>query len=183
MSEPFIAQINLWANAFTVQFWAQCSGQLLAIGQNPALYSLIGTIYGGDGRISMGVPNLNHRAPMGNGLGPGLTNRISGDMPGFDMISLTPDQLPTHNHGKPVGAAAELSEEAAPSNTVTMGMRQTTSAQLNYKTGASSDHSKYKKMSDHTISTTGGNQPHQNMQPYLGLYFQMALTGIYPPRS
>ena len=184
MSEPFIAQINLWANAFTVQYWAHCAGQMLAIGQNPALFSLIGTTYGGDGRITMAVPNLQHRAPMGHGQGPGLMLRQQGWFGGFDEVSLTSAHLPVHNHGKPVGPAAELSETNTPGPTVVMGIRNNGSSnERNYKAGTASNSADYVNMDDNAISMTGGSQPHQNMQPYTGLYFQMALTGIYPPRS
>lgn len=184
MSEPFLAQINLWANAFTVERWATCAGQLIAIGQNPAVFSLVGTLYGGDGRVSMGLPNLQHRAAMGSGTGPGLSPRNEGWFGGLEAVTLSTAMMPAHNHGKPIGAATELAETNTPGPTVTMGLRKnSTSLAQNYKSAGTVDPSKLEYMSDHVISMAGGNIPHDNMQPYLGLTFQMALDGIYPPRS
>lgn len=180
MSEPFIAQVQMWANTFSPRGWTGCYGQLLSISQNTALFSLIGTIYGGDGRTTMGVPKLCGRAPVGFGRGPGLSNYRLGEWGGAQGITLQPSQLPVHNHGK-LHAAQEPGEAAVADASTVLGVRQQggtfESAFAPLDASTSSD------MADNAISTTGGGQAHENRQPYIALRFEMALIGIYPSRN
>lgn len=180
MSEPFIAQVQMWANTYSPRGWTGCFGQTLQISQNTALYSLIGTFYGGDGRTTMGVPNLKGRVPLGFGMGPGLINYQLGQRGGGENITLQSSQLPEHNHGK-LRAAYELGEAAVADASTVLGVRQQAgqvkSAYASFDELTSSD------MSDSAISTTGLGQAHENRQPYIALRFEMALIGVYPSRN
>lgn len=167
MAEPFIAEIRIFAGNFAPRGFAFCNGQLLPIAQNTALFSLVGTIYGGDGRVTFGLPNLQGRAPMHPGNGPGLTPRVLGQSIGSSVETLSEAQMPSHSHPLPVG-----------SNAATSGMPASDSHL------AVSDTRVYRAaiapapMGD----VTGGGQAHNNMQPYLGLNFIIALQGIFPSR-
>ena len=175
MSEPFIAEIRIFAGNFAIRGWAFCNGQLLPISQNTALFSLVGTTYGGDGRTTFGLPNLQGRAPMHPGSGPGLTTRRLGERGGFTTATPTEAQMAAHTHDS---TSREASDEDA----------DTSSPAGNYlaKTAGSSariyrDRGTQVAMAD--TSAVGGGQAHENRQPYLGLYFIIALTGLYPSRN
>ena len=176
MSEPFIAEIRIFAGNFAPRGWAFCDGQLLPIAENTALFSLIGTIYGGDGRTTMALPNLQGRAPMHPGRGPGLTARRLGEKVGVETVTLTEAQIPSHNH-----------TARAASTTGNAGLGPGTSNCLaragggnTYQTNSSAN---LVDMASQTLSTTGGGQAHDNLQPYLTLNFIIALVGLYPSRS
>ena len=171
MSEPFIAEIKIFAGNFPPRSWAFCNGQLLPIAQNTALFSLIGTTYGGDGRTTTGLPNLQGRAPMHPGRGPGLTQRRLGEKVGSETVPLATSQMPAHGHG--LNAAANLTQADA-SNTV--GFGPTTM----YSTGGNPQ-----DMAAEALGSAGAAvpQPHNNMQPFLTLNFIIALQGVYPSRS
>lgn len=170
MSEPFIAEVKIFAGNFAPRGWAFCNGQLLPISQNTALFSLIGTTYGGDGRTTTGLPNLQGRAPMHWGNGPGLTNRRIGEKVGSEKVPLAASQMPAHGHG--LNAASNLTQ-ADPGNTVSFGPGPI------YSGGGNSQ-----DMAGEALGSAGGTgAPHNNMQPYLGLYFVIALQGVYPSRS
>ncbi|MEM7241314.1 MAG: tail fiber protein [Pseudomonadota bacterium] len=171
MSEPFIAEIRIFAGNFAPRSWAFCEGQLLPISQNTALYSLIGTTYGGDGRSTMGLPNLKGRAPMHPGRGPGLTTRRLGENGGVQEVTLSSTQMPSHNHV--VNASSEEAAANTPDPNLVPG------ADYIHFSGASN----FAGMSPETVSTEGGSQPHYNMQPFLGINFIIALQGLYPSRS
>jgi microcystin-dependent protein len=170
MSDPFVAEIRIFAGNFAPRGWAFCSGQLLPISQNTALFSLLGTSYGGDGRITFALPNLQGRAPMFWGQGPGLTGRVIGETGGESSVTLISAEMPVHTHS--LGASTNDADTNLPGNAVA-GVPP---APL------------YRPDSDTTMAPTalapvGGGQPHNNMQPYLGLSFIIALQGVYPPRS
>ena len=172
MSEPFIAEIRIFAGNFAPRGWAFCDGQLLPIAQNTALFSLIGTVYGGDGRSTMGLPNLQGRAPLHAGRGPGLTSRRLGQRGGAETVTLTEAQMPNHNHQ--MMASPSPGEQPGP-----------TGAAL-ARTVGSSAYAPAKNLvpfDQATMPSTGGGQAHDNMQPYLAMYFIIALTGLYPSRS
>lgn len=170
MSEPFIAEIRIFAGNFAPRFWAFCDGQLLPISQNTALFSLVGTTYGGDGRTSFGLPNLKGRAPMHPGRGPGLTSRRLGQWGGQSSIQLSTAQIPNHDHD--VRADEEDGESDDPNGKV-LGVGNTMFKAVNPNVNFHSS----------VVSVTGGNQPHNNEQPYLALNFIIALQGLYPQRS
>ena len=167
MSEPFIAEVRFSAYNFAPRGWALCNGQLLPIAQNTALFSIIGTTYGGDGETTMGLPNFQGRAAMHAGHGPGLTSRHLGQSGGEATVTLGANQLPKHLH--------ELfaSEDPATTNAPAGGLYAESGENAYDPSGNPVP------MRSDAMSTTGG-QPHNNMKPYLGLYFIIALVGLYP---
>lgn len=175
MSEPFIAEVRIWGLTFAPRGWAFCNGQLLPISQNTALFSLIGTTYGGDGRTTVALPNLQGRAPMHPGNGPGLSSRRLGQYGGTEAETLTPAQMASHSHTvQAAGTAAGPVNTPANNLPVISGGRGGVSR---YGSAAQGN------MSADTLSDTGGGQSHANMQPYLTLTFTIALQGLYPSRS
>jgi microcystin-dependent protein len=177
MSEPFIAEIRIFAGNFAPRGWAFCDGQLLPIANNTALFSLIGTTYGGDGRTTTALPNLQGRAPMHPGRGPGLTSRRLGEKVGVENATLTEAQIPSHNHiARGVGNGAGTT--FMPSNT-TSWAEDGGQVGPTYRTGSSQNSS----MASEALSVTGGGQAHTNLQPLLTLNFIIALQGLYPSRG
>ena len=174
MSEPFVAEIRIFAGNFAPRSWAFCDGQLLPIAQNTALFSLIGTTYGGDGSTTMALPNLQGRAPMHPGRGPGLTNRALGQSGGVEQVTLSTNQLPSHNHS--VGVSSSPATSFSPTNNSVLA-RSAGAGAYDQNDNASN------QMATEVIGDTGGGQPHNNMQPYLTLNYIIALLGTYPSRS
>jgi microcystin-dependent protein len=175
MSEPFIAEIRMFAGNFAPRGWAFCDGQLLQISDNTALFSLIGSTYGGNGRTTMALPNLQGRAPMHPGHGPGLTARRLGEIVGVETVTLSEAQIPSHTHTE--RSASGPASSTAPSTATsfaTAGRRQVTFAP---SSSATVD------LASAAVSNTGGGQAHTNIQPYLAMYFIIALNGLYPSRS
>jgi microcystin-dependent protein len=170
MSEPFIAEIRIFAGNFAPRGWAFCNGQLLPIAQNTALFSLLGTTYGGDGRTTMGLPNLQGRAPMHPGQGAGLTPRRLGEAGGSDAVTLVGPQLPRHDHFM---RAAPNTAQASPSDSVGLG---------NAPMYATPLPGNVVPMADEAVGAAGGGRPHENRQPFLALSFIIALQGLYPSR-
>ncbi|WHM40899.1 tail fiber protein [Streptomyces sp. BPTC-684] len=169
MSEPFVGEIRMVGFNFAPRGWAQCNGQLLPISQNTALFALLGTTYGGDGRTTFALPDLRGRVPLHQGAGPGLSPRTLGESTGAETVVLTAGQLPSHTHTLK-GAAT----------------RQDT----NRVTGAALSNSGYYStqtptadMHPEAVAATGGSQPHDNVQPVLCVNFVIALEGIFPSRS
>jgi microcystin-dependent protein len=169
MSEPFIAEIRIFAGNFAPRGWAFCGGQLLPISQNTALFSLIGTTYGGDGRTTTALPNLDGRAPMHPGTGPGLTRRRLGEKAGAETVVLAESQMPSHIH-QLVGSEEDID------GTSPVGNYLATGNDLYSATDGSA-------LAGDSLADTGGTQAHNNMQPYLALNFIIALQGLYPSRS
>ena len=160
----------MWGLNFAPRNWAFCNGQLLPIAQNTALFSLVGTTYGGDGRTTFGLPNLQDRMPMGNGNGPGLTPRRLGEFAGAPSIVLNANQIPNHTHG--LKANSELGNFDDPTN------EEIARAPI-YNSALASPQG----MAATTIPNDGGNQAHENRSPHLNLTFTIALVGLYPSRS
>ncbi|MBR9764906.1 MAG: phage tail protein [Rhodobacteraceae bacterium] len=176
MSEPFIAEIRIFAGNFAPRGWAFCDGQLMPIADNTALFSLIGTTYGGDGRTTMALPNMQGRAPMHPGRGPGLTMRRLGERDGSSTVTLTEAQLPSHDH--PMMASSDMASTATP--TTETSLARSGFGDNLYQTNTTES---LAYMAYQAVQRTGGSQAHQNMQPYLALNFIIALTGLYPSRG
>lgn len=174
MSDPFIGQIQTFGFNFAPRGWALCDGQLLAIASNTALFSLLGTIYGGDGRTSFGLPDLRGRYAMHSGNGPGLSNRRIGDKSGTEVETLTVNQIPSHNHT--VGVQSGQGNQRSPVGNVL-------AAEPANVTAPYSNQAPNGALAPAAIGNTGGTQPHNNMPPYLVINFSIALTGIFPSRN
>ncbi len=174
MADPFVAEIRIFPFNFAPKGWAFCNGQILPLSQNTALFSLLGTTYGGDGKSNFALPNLQGSAPMHPGQGPGLSLHDLGEMGGSDTVTLLRSETPAHNH--PVAAQnVPLGSTAIPSGNV---LTRPASGNL-YDTTSPA----LVAMSDQALGPAGGNAPHNNMMPYLTLYFCIALQGVYPPRT
>ena len=174
MSNPFVGEIRIFGFNFAPTGWALCNGQLMPISQNTALFSLLGTYYGGDGKTTFALPNLQGSAALHQGQGPGLTDRIIGETGGEASVTLIQTEMPAHSHS--TGCDSGTGGNAVP----TGGMWATTGRgrPLPYSSNAPNA-----PMSGQALAAAGGNQPHNNMPPYLTLNFCIALQGIYPPRS
>jgi microcystin-dependent protein len=174
MSEPFIGEIIMFAGNFAPKGWMLCQGQLLAIAQNTALFSILGTTYGGDGVTTFALPDFRGRYPMQQGQGPGLTPRSLGEQGGSETVTLISTQMPAHNHS--LLCSNGQSDLSIPQGNV-LGADQG-GATLNYVAGPLDA-----TMNPATIGAAGGSQPHQNMSPFLALNFIIAVQGIYPSRN
>ncbi len=173
MSNQFLAEIRIFSGNFAPTGWAQCNGQLMPISQNTALFSLLGTTYGGDGKSTFALPNLQGSAPMQQGQGPGLSLRSLGENEGETAVTLLSTEMPAHNHGVQAASGTGLGPGG---NIWGSGLKGT--AAFYIPSGAGNVN-----MSQAAVSFSGGGQPHNNMMPYLGLTFIIALQGIYPPRT
>lgn len=176
MSEPFVAEIRIFAGDFAPRGWAFCDGQLLPVAQNTALFSLIGTTYGGDGSTTTALPNMQGRSPMHPGRGPGLTAKRLGQRGGVEAVTLSEAQIPSHSHTL-VGSIEETEFDGTsnPENSVTGKVE---SGKDMYSAA-----SNLQPLAPETIKAAGGSQLHNNMQPYLTMNFIIALQGLYPSRS
>ena len=170
MSEPFIAEIIMFAGNFAPRGWAFCSGQILAIAQNTALFSLLGTTYGGNGQTTFALPDLRGRVPMHPFQGPGLSPRNLGEMGGTETVTLITTQMPAHNH------AAACSGNDANLGLAEGNFLATTATNTYASTGGSA-------LNAATIGSAGGSQPHNNLQPFLCVNFIIAIQGIFPSRN
>jgi microcystin-dependent protein len=164
MSEPFLGEIKIISWNFPPKGWTFCNGQLLPINQNQALFSILGTTFGGDGRVNFGLPNLQGRSPVHVGNGIAL-----GEIGGETAHTLNIAELPAHNH-VPVGSPSDAAFPGAGGNLWCNGSKQ-------YNSTFDS------AMNPQCIAATGGNQPHENMSPYLVLNFVIALQGIFPSQN
>lgn len=172
MSARFLGQIGLFSFPFAPQGWAFCQGQILSISQNTALYSLLGTQYGGDGRSTFALPNLQSSQIVGFGQGSGLANYVQGQAGGSATVSLNANQIPAHTHTLPASTArGTLSQPASGS-----GLAATVRGTYPYAPSANGS------MAGPAVVATGGGQPHNNMMPYLSLNYCISLVGIFPSR-
>ena len=170
MSEPFMGEIRMAGFNFAPRNWAFCNGQLMAISQNQALYSLLGTTYGGNGTTTFGLPDLRGRVPMHWGNGPGLTPRVQGEVDGTETVTLLQTEMPQHSHL--ISASSGDSSSKNPIGSFPGG-----TASPIYAASANGT------MNGQAIGVAGGSQPHQNMQPSLAVTFIIALYGIFPSRN
>ena len=176
MADPFVAEIRIFPFNFAPKGWAFCNGQLLPISQNTALFSLLGTTYGGDGKSTFALPDLQGAVPMHPGQGPGLSLYDLGQESGSETVTLLTSEIPIHNHGHRVSNSTADEEGLKTPKNNTTGVEQNifpiygTTAPLT-------------PMSASALSPSGGDLPHNNMMPYLTFSFCIALLGEFPPRS
>ena len=171
MADPFVAEIRIFPFNFPPKGWAWCDGQLMPISQNTALFSLLGTVYGGDGKSTFALPDMQGNAPMHPGQGPGLSLHDLGEIGGSETVTLLQSEMPSHSHawadskgdGNDSSPANELFAKG-----IGIGMYAVPGALT--------------QLDPQAISPTGGDQPHNNMMPYLTLYFNIALQGVFPQR-
>ena len=171
--DGYLAQILMFAGNFAPRNWVFCDGQLLAIAQNTALFSLLGTTYGGDGRTTFGIPEMRGRVPMHKGNGPGLTPRTLGQTGGVENVTLTVNQMPTHSHPTSVQVNNEDGEEANVSGQF-----------ISNHAGAFNESSiTGQTLGGVTAGNAGGNQSHTNVQPFKCVNFVICVSGIFPSRN
>lgn len=171
--DPFVAEIRIFPFNFAPRGWAWCDGQLLPLSQNTALFSLLGTTYGGNGKSNFALPDLQGRAPMHPGQGPGLSLHDLGETGGSETVSLLESEIPSHLH--PMRTDNDIGEDRIPGPSEAMA--RSTGGLLYAAPGA------VVQMSPNTLAPAGGDQPHNNMQPYLTFYFCIAMQGVFPPRT
>ncbi len=174
MAEPFLAEVVIFAGNFAPRQWAFCDGQLLPISSNSAVFSLVGTIYGGDGRTTFALPDLRGRAPIGPRSGPGLSTYREGEKGGVETVTLNVTQIPSHNHT--INADKALGTSTNPANNfmaIDSGTDKIYSPSVTAPT----------TMNAGAVGNTGGNQSHENRQPYLAINYIFAIQGIFPSRN
>ncbi|NIJ21937.1 microcystin-dependent protein [Sphingomonas naasensis] len=171
MAQPYVGEIRMFAGNFPPNGWMFCEGQLLAISENETLFQLIGTTFGGDGQETFGLPDLRGRAPLHQGTSAGTTY-ILGETGGVEEVTLTTQQLPIHTHA--MLGSTNTASGPTPTNLL-IGQSTSIDAFLNAVAGD--------PMSPQAITPVGGNQPHENMQPYLCVDFIISLFGIFPSQT
>lgn len=172
MADPFVAEIRIFPFNFAPTGWAFCDGQLLPLSQNTALFSLLGTTYGGDGKSTFALPDLQGRAPMHPGQGPGLSLHDLGETGGSETVTLLESEIPSHTHSISASQADGFSQTPVNEKLATgIGIGQYAAP------------GPLTQLHPNTLPPTGGDQPHNNMQPYLTFNFCIALQGVFPPRT
>lgn len=172
MADPFVAEIRIFPFNFAPRGWAWCDGQLLPLSQNTALFSLLGTTYGGNGKSNFALPDLQGRAPMAPGQGPGRSLHDLGETGGSETVTLLESEIPGHSHTFNISGQLGLANTPAMQNWgVGDGVNQ-------YAVPGP-----VVQMAPEALTPAGGDQPHNNMQPYLTFYFCIALQGVFPPRT
>jgi microcystin-dependent protein len=169
MADPFVAEVRIFPFNFAPKGWAFCNGQLLPLSQNTALFALLGTIYGGDGKSTFALPNLQGRAPMQPGQGQGLSLRDLGESDGVEAVTLLVSEIPVHTHTMVASAQPALSNNP-------MGNLPARATLYTDQTSAQV------QMAPNALSPAGGSLPHNNMMPYLTVNFCIAMQGVFPPR-
>lgn len=172
MADPFVSEIRIFGFNFAPKGWAMCNGQILPLSQNTALFSLLGTTYGGDGKSNFALPDMQGRAPMHPGQGDGLSLHDLGETGGSETVTLLESEIPVHTHTLSVSGLN--SQATTPANT---SLGRGNPVKVYASAGA------LVKMGDNAITTSGGSLPHNNMMPYLTMNFCIALQGIFPPRG
>ena len=174
MANPFVAEIRIFPFNFAPKGWAFCDGQILPLSQNAALFSLLGTTYGGDGKSNFALPNMQGNVPMHPGQGPGLSLHDLGETGGSDTVTLLESEIPSHSHTPMSSTVSAASPSPGP--TVMFGKSNGIAAYNPVTTGLVA-------LADIAVAPAGGDQPHNNLMPYLTLNFCIALQGVFPPRT
>ena len=174
MADPFVAEIRIFPFNFAPRGWAWCNGQLLPLSQNTALFSLLGTTYGGNGQSNFALPNLQGSAPMHPGQGPGLSLHDLGETGGSETVTLLESEIPSHSHAL-MGSTTVGTKSTPAGNSFAR-----VTGSLPYLTPAGAP---LTPLSGLAVSPNGSSFPHNNMMPYLTLYFNIALQGVFPPRT
>jgi microcystin-dependent protein len=172
--DPFVAEIRIFGFNFPPKGWAFCDGQILPLSQNTALFSLLGTTYGGDGKSNFALPNMQGNAPMHPGQGPGLSLHDLGETGGSETVSLLESETPAHSHALRADAG-DVADKPAPATNRSFAFSNNTNAFRASGTHVS--------MAPEALPPAGGDQPHNNLMPYLTLNFCIALQGVFPPRT
>ena len=174
MADPFLAEIRIFPFTFAPKGWAFCIGQLMPISQNTALFALLGTTYGGDGKSTFALPDLKDRAPMHPGQGPGLSEHFLGEEGGVEHVTLLQSEMTRHNH-----ALMSLPTTGTRTNPINNSIARSSSGT---PFAPASPAPPLVNLAPQVIPPTGGSLPHNNMQPYLTIYFCIALQGVFPQR-
>jgi microcystin-dependent protein len=174
MADPFVAEIRIFPFNFAPKGWAWCDGQLLPLSQNTALFSLLGTTYGGNGKSNFALPDLQGSAPMHPGQGPGLSLHDLGEIGGSETVTLLESEIPAHTHSQ-MANTTTASKSLPTNNSFAKGSSMTP-----YLAPSGAP---LVNLSDQAITPAGSSFPHNNMMPYLTLYFCIALQGVFPPRT
>jgi microcystin-dependent protein len=174
MADPFVAEIRIFPFNFAPKGWAWCDGQLLPISQNTALFSLLGTTYGGNGKSNFALPDVQGSAVMHPGQGPGLSLHDLGETGGSETVTLSSSEMPAHAHALRGATAVGDSPQPADNSLARPGSTNIYQTTTNANLVA---------MAPESLAPAGGDQPHNNMQPYLTMYFCIALQGVFPPRQ
>jgi microcystin-dependent protein len=173
MSDPFVAEVRIFPFNFAPKGWAWCDGQLMPLSQNTALFSLLGTMYGGDGKSNFALPDFQGSAVVHAGQGNGLSEYFVGQVGGTETVTLLQSEMPAHSHNVMASTAPADNNPPAP----TFSIAQSTG------TNAYSSNASNAFMSNNTLVPAGGSLPHNNLMPYLTFYFNIALQGVFPPRT
>jgi microcystin-dependent protein len=174
MADPFVAEIRMFPFNFPPKGWAWCDGQLMPISQNTALFALLGTVYGGDGKTTFALPDLQGRVPMQPGQGQGLSLRDLGESGGEENVTLLNSEFPVHTHQ--ARASVEPGDNSVPGPNLALTVSTGAAAYVSASPSLGA-------MNAQALSPAGGSLPHTNMQPYLTVFFNIALQGVFPPRS
>jgi microcystin-dependent protein len=178
LTQPFLAEIRMFAGNFAPKGWALCSGQILQISQNTALFSLLGTTYGGNGTTTFALPNLGGQTPVGAGQGPGLSARSLGETGGEESVTLSPNQLPSHTHT--ASATNADGDQDNPGTTSRWGQAHIGRQSIPMYSASKGSGA---AMGAGALAQTGAGQPHNNRHPYEALTFIIALQGVFPSRN
>ena len=173
MADPFVAEVRIFAGSFAPTGWAMCDGQLLAISQNTALFSLLGTTYGGDGKSNFALPNLEGSVVIGTGQGPGLSLYDLGETAGSSTVTLLESEMPSHSHN--IMCTSDDADTGTPSPDVILAQGTAPNAYL-------PPTATLVQLNQQALAPAGSSMPHNNMQPFLTLTYIIALQGVFPPR-
>lgn len=183
MTQPFLGEVRMFGGNFAIRTWAMCDGQLMSIAQNQALFSLIGTSYGGDGVQTFALPNLQSRVTVGEGTGPGLTPRTLGETGGTETVTLQISQIPSHIHGLLASQTTAAAGGEIPSASVILGTPSPSNGHLFTVDDGSQPPPIAGDLVAASCGASGGNQPHSNLMPTLCATYLIALQGVFPSRN